>query len=123
MKKTKEMKMPLPFRSAAYLALASAIVTATPVTKAMAGDDEMKDAEALKQAIKQGEIRSLPDILAAAREKLPAGQVVGAEIEQKKGRWVYEFEVVGDDGQMYEAKVDAKTAEVGKIEEEKEEKK
>jgi uncharacterized membrane protein YkoI len=39
------------------------------------------------------------------------------------GRWVYEFEVVGDDGQMYEAKVDAKTAEVGKIEEEKEEKK
>jgi uncharacterized membrane protein YkoI len=117
------MKVPLPFRSAAYLALASAIVTATPVTKAMAGDDEMKDAEALKQAIKQGEIRSLPDILAAAREKLPAGQVVGAEIEQKKGRWVYEFEVVGDDGQMYEAKVDAKTAEVGKIEEEKEEKK
>ena len=113
--------MPLSFRSAAYLALASAIVTATPVIKAMADDDEMKDAEALKQAIKQGEIRSLPDILAAAREKLPAGQVVAAEIEQKHGRWVYEFEVVGDDGQMYEAKVDAKTAEVGKVE--KEEKK
>ena len=113
--------MPLSFRSAAYLALASAIVTATPVIKAMADDDDMKDAEALKEAIKQGEIRSLPDILAAAREKLPAGHVVGAEIEQKHGRWVYEFEVVGDDGQMYEAKVDAKTAEVGKVE--KEEKK
>ena len=109
--------MPLPFRSAAYLALASAIVTGTPAIKAMADDDEMKDAEALKQAIKQGDIRSLPDILAAAREKLPAGQVVGAEIEQKNGRWVYEFEVVGNDGHMYEAKVDAKTADVGKVEE------
>jgi uncharacterized membrane protein YkoI len=108
------MKMPLPFRSAACLALASVIVTATPV---MADNDEMKDAEALKQAIKQGEIRSLPDILAAAREKLPAGQVIGAEIEQKQGRWVYEFEVVGNDGHMYEAKVDAKTADVGKVEE------
>ena len=115
--------MPLPFRSAAYLALASAIVTATPVTKAMADDDNMKDTEALRQAIKQGEIRSLPDILAAAREKLPAGQVVGAEIEQKHGRWVYEFEVIGDDGQLYEAKVDAKTAEVGKVEEEEKEEK
>ena len=111
--------MPLSFRSAASLALASAIVTGTPAIKAMADDDEMKDAEALKQAIKQGEIRSLPDILAAAREKLPAGQVIGAEIEQKKGRWVYEFQVVGDDGHMYEAKVDAKTADVGKIEEKK----
>ena len=109
--------MPLPFRSAAYLVLASVIVTGTPAIKALADDDEMKDAEALKQAVKQGEIHSLPDILAAAREKLPAGQVVGAEIEQKKGRWVYEFEVVGNDGHMYEAKVDAKTAEIGKVEE------
>ena len=51
--------MPLSFRSAAYLALASAIVTATPVIRAMADDDDMKDAEALKQAIKQGEILPL----------------------------------------------------------------
>ncbi len=109
--------MPLPFRPIAFLMVASAMLTVMPVVKAIADDDEAKDADLLQQAVKQGEVRSLADILAEAHDKLPAGAVVGAEIEQKKGRWVYEFEVVGFEGRMYEVKVDAKTAEVGKIEE------
>ena len=48
--------------------------------------------------------------------------MVAAEIEQNSQLGL-RFEVVGDDGQMYEAKVDAKTAEVGKIEEEEKEEK
>ena len=50
------------------------------------------DQDAARQAVERGEIRPLADILAAIRGKLP-GEVVGVEIEQKNGRWLYEFRV------------------------------
>jgi uncharacterized membrane protein YkoI len=114
---TGRWKMPISFRSIAILLLASITLTGMPGLKAVADDDEVKNYDALQQAVKQGEIRSLSDILTATRDKLPAGEVIGAEIERKHGLWVYELKIVGNEGRVYEVKVDARTGDVGKIEE------
>lgn len=105
----------MPLRSIAFLVLASMTFTGMQALRAVADEDELKNYGALQQAVKQGEVRSLPDILAAIGGKLP-GNVIGAELERKRDRWVYEFKVVGDEGRVYEVKVDARTADVGKIE-------
>ena len=55
-------------------------------------DDRKHDQDMVRQAVERGEIKALADILSAIRGKLP-GEVVGVEIERKKGRWFYEFRV------------------------------
>jgi uncharacterized membrane protein YkoI len=70
----------------------------------------------MRQAVERGEIRSLADILARLRGKLP-GEVAGVEIERKNGRWLYEFRVVDDKGRLFEVRVDAKTAAIERTKE------
>lgn len=89
---------------AAILAVAAALAVATPPARA----DE-RERDDMRHAVQRGEIRSLSDILAAIRNKLP-GEVAGVEIERKHGRWLYEFRVVDGKGRLFEVYVDAKTA-------------
>ena len=70
-----------------------------------------RDHDAVRRAVKAGEIRSLTDILNAIRDKLP-GEIVGVEIERKNGRWVYEFRVVDGKGRLFEVHVDARSGEI-----------
>lgn len=72
--------------------------------------------DAVRAAVESGEIKPLATILEAVREKLP-GDVTAIEIEQKKGRWMYELRVVGRDGRLLEIYVDAKTAEIERVKE------
>ncbi|MEO8627780.1 MAG: PepSY domain-containing protein [Betaproteobacteria bacterium] len=62
-----------------------------------------------------GEILPLEKILQRARAAKP-GQVIEAELESKKGRYVYEVEILDAAGQVWEVKLDAKTGELIKIE-------
>jgi len=65
-------------------------------------------------AVKGGEIRSLPDVLAVAREKMP-GEVVKIELEREKGVWVYEIKILTRSGQRREIEINAQTLDVIKI--------
>jgi uncharacterized membrane protein YkoI len=43
--------------------------------------------------------------------------VVGVEIEQKKGRWFYEFRVADAKGRLFEVYVDARSGMIDRIKE------
>lgn len=75
-----------------------------------------RDHDAVRGAVERGEIRSLTDILTAVRGKLP-GEIVGVEIEQKNGRWLYEFRAVDAKGRLFEIYVDARSGEIERIKE------
>ena len=57
---------------------------------------------------KSGDILSLDEILQRVNAEQP-GKVVESELERKSGRYVYEIDVIGDDGVKREFKYDAKT--------------
>jgi uncharacterized membrane protein YkoI len=91
-----------------------AVLAAIALVIAAHAPAEARDHDAVRHAVERGEIRSLSDILAAVRGKLP-GEVVGVEIEQKNGRWLYEFRIVDGQGRLLEAIVDARTGEIERI--------
>jgi uncharacterized membrane protein YkoI len=86
------------------------------VPAALASDHVERAPEEVRRAVQAGEIRSLADILAAVRSKLP-GEIVGVEIERKHGRWIYEFRIVDSKGRLYEVYVDARSGNIEKIKE------
>lgn len=92
--------------------LAAALLAAVPA--AVAGDEIAP--EEVRRAVEAGEIKSLADILAAVRGKLP-GEVAGVEIERERGRWLYEFRVVDGQGRLYEVYVDARSGKIEKVKE------
>jgi uncharacterized membrane protein YkoI len=96
--------------AAAVLAIAAVLAAVAP---AALRADERDD---MRHAVERGEIRSLADILAALRGKLP-GEVAGVEIERKNGRWLYEFRVVDEKGRLFEVYVDARTATIERTKE------
>ena len=59
-------------------------------------------------AQKSAGILSLDEILQRVKAQYP-GRVVETELEHKRGRYVYEIDVIGDDGVKSELKYDAKT--------------
>jgi len=83
-------------------------ITSAVVLSIVAAPAESHDQDAARQAVESGEILPLADILAAVRGKLP-GEVVGVEIENEKGHWIYEFRVLNGKGHLYEVYVDART--------------
>jgi uncharacterized membrane protein YkoI len=83
---------------------------------AAASDHDRGAPDAVRRAVEAGEIKSLADILASLRDKLP-GQVAGVEIERERGRWIYEFRLVDDKGRLYEAYVDARSGEIERVKE------
>lgn len=93
------------------LVLAAGIASPSAATRA----DEL-DQDKARQAVQRGEMRPLADILSEVRPRLP-GEVVGVEIERRKGRWMYEFRVIGAEGRVYEVYVDAKSAAVERVKE------
>lgn len=73
------------------------------------------DAKRLKEA---GDIQPLEQILAKARAERP-GRVLETELERKGERYVYEIEIVDNDGVVWELKFDAKSGELLKTKSDK----
>jgi uncharacterized membrane protein YkoI len=76
---------------------------------AFAKDDDSR--REIHQGIKQGDIKSLSDILVISKDKV-VGEVIEAEIDRKGGKWLYELEVIDPEGLKSKVKVDAKTGDV-----------
>ena len=76
------------------------------------GDIDHVAARKLREA---GEILPLEKIAERARTTKP-GQILGTELDYKKGRYVYEVEILDEHGQVWEIKLDAKTGTLIKME-------
>jgi len=79
-------------------------------------DDKLdhKEARDLRQ---QGKILSLQEILKQVEKDHP-GQVIETELERESGRYIYELEIVNEQGKVIEIEIDAGTGETLKVEEE-----
>jgi hypothetical protein len=64
------------------------------------------------RAIQQhGEILSLERILRGARAR-HSGRLLESELEETDGRYIYEVELVDEQGRVWEMKLDARTGEI-----------
>lgn len=69
------------------------------------------DHEAVRELMQQGDILPLEQILEQARQ-LRAGRVLETELERERGGYIYEVEVLDDNGEVWEMKFDAATGEL-----------
>ena len=99
-------------RRALLLALALAFAGGG---RALSGEEdeheERYDHDLARQALEQGEVRPLSEILAGVRQQIE-GELVGVEFDRINGRYVYELKVISPAGRLREVRVDAMTAEI-----------
>lgn len=69
------------------------------------------DHDRAKQLKEAGEILPLERIVEMAKKDRP-GQLLEAELDEKKGRFIYELELLDEEGIVWELKYDAKSGEL-----------
>ena len=93
--------------------LAAALCCAAGVVLIPAQADE--GPAVAKRLSEAGVILPLEKIVAAAR-KIKPGEVLESELEKKGKAYVYEIEILDARGQVWEVKLDARTAKLIKLE-------
>jgi uncharacterized membrane protein YkoI len=93
------------------LGLCLALVEPLGQALAQAVPEDDVDQETARKALENKEILPLSTVLTEVEGKI-TGDVVEIELERKNGLWVYEIEVIGEDGRVRDFDVDAKTGEV-----------
>ena len=101
--------MGCPVRPAAVLWLAAGLLVSGPVS---AG----RDPEEIRRLRGAGQILSLETIIANHSRQHPGGQLLEAELESQRGRYVYELKMLGDDGVVREFEYDARSGELWRVE-------
>ena len=76
-------------------------------------DDDYREAKRLRES---GEIMPLEEILKKVRTTYP-GRILEVELENEKGRVIYELEILGADSIVREIYIDAKSGELLSVEE------
>jgi len=71
-------------------------------------DDDALEQEQARQALEQGLIRPLEEIIAEARKRVQ-GDLIEVELEREGGRYIYELEFIQPSGQVIELQLDAKS--------------
>lgn len=94
------------------LLLASFLVLLLLAPQPANADDDWRK---LHKEVQAGRIKPLSDILDNLAKDW-VGQVVDVDYEQKRGRQIYEIELLGSEGQVVEFEVDAATGELIGIE-------
>ena len=70
-----------------------------------------EDHETARRAVEQGELLPLSQILAVAQKRYP-GRVLEVDLDREKGRYLYEIEVLLQDGRVIELTYDGRTGEL-----------
>lgn len=78
-------------------------------------DDDRRDHEAAAAARAAGEILPLTDIMTHVKST-HAGEIVGIELDRKRGRWIYEVKLITPSNRFVEIYVDARTRQILKVE-------
>ena len=76
-------------------------------------DDDYREAQRLRD---EGEIMSLEEIMKNVRKTYP-GRILELELEDEKGRIIYELEILGNDSIVREICIDAKSGDLLSVEE------
>jgi uncharacterized membrane protein YkoI len=104
---------------ALFLARRRFLMAAGPLVcgaAAARADDEDDDHDRAMEALQQGRVRPLAEILAEVEQDL-GGRVVGVEFDDEEGVYVYEFRMVTDAGRLRVIYVDATSGRILKFEE------
>ena len=83
---------------------------------ALPGQVRALDQDRARAAMERGDIRPLDQILAAVRAVAP-GDVIALDLKEKKGRWLYKVKVLTPAGKRREIRIDAKSLEIIKDDE------
>ncbi len=75
-----------------------------------------RDHDEIRRLRSAGKILSLETIIAQHRHQHQDGQLLEAELELEKGRYLYELKFLGDDGVVREFEYDARTGELWHVE-------
>ena len=94
---------------------AAFVLALLTAASAQAGDHKKPDHEVARAALARHEVLPLSRILTLAGQRVP-GDVLKVELEDEKGRLIYEVKILGQDGRVREIELDAKTGGVVKIE-------
>jgi len=89
-----------------------ALLISNPTQIAQADDDYLE----AKRLRERGEIKSLEEILKNVRRAYP-GRILEVELEDEKGRIIYELEILGHDRIVREIHIDARSGELLSVEE------
>jgi uncharacterized membrane protein YkoI len=73
------------------------------------------DHDQARAALEAGQIRPISEILSKASAEVP-GDVVEIELEQERGRWIYELKIIAPDGRLLEVEMDASDASLIEVE-------
>ncbi|WP_245752960.1 PepSY domain-containing protein [Methylophaga sulfidovorans] len=76
-----------------------------------------ESASVARQLLKEGKIMPLQEILTKAKAIKP-GQVIETDLEKDDGRYIYELEILDEQGQVWELELDAQTGEFVELENE-----
>lgn len=95
-------------RSAICLSIAAIMLL--PMHASSDEDDAQEQYQA-REALRQGKIRPLEEIISAVREKF-SGDIIEIEFEVEDGRYIYELEIIQPSGQIIEIEIDALTKEI-----------
>ena len=101
-----------PMKNAALL---TAALTAALLFPGPGLADDAADWRALHREVQAGRIQPLERILdSLSRDWL--GEVIEVEVEREDGRWVYEIELLGPQGQVVEFEIDAASGDILEVE-------
>ncbi len=74
---------------------------------ALADDDQLE----ARRLVEEGSIRPLEEILQRVRAQRP-GRILEVELEKEDERYIYEIELLDEDGVVWEMVIDAESGEV-----------
>jgi uncharacterized membrane protein YkoI len=108
------MKKPIRFMAAGLLL---AMVALTPTHSVTAGNKDKAEGEhdAVREALRRGDVLPLTKVLAIAVQRVP-GDVIKVELEREKRVLIYEIKVLAKNGRVRELEIDARTGVVLKVE-------
>ncbi|MCW9059624.1 MAG: PepSY domain-containing protein [Gammaproteobacteria bacterium] len=90
--------------------LGVSLLGAAGIGSASDSKDGKEKRETVRALLEAGEIRSLEQVLQRIREE-GRGHVLEAELEREDGRYVYEVEVLDDQGKVRKYEYDARSGE------------
>lgn len=89
-----------------FLFLATVALTISLTGSAVRADGMSGDQ--VRQLVEQGEIQSLSALL-SQHQKALSGRLIDIGLERHRQRWVYEIEILGEDGVVRELLIDARS--------------
>ena len=96
---------------AGFTALAACLLAVLLLGIGSVANADEDDHERARQLREAGTVLPLSEIIASLQQRQP-GRVLEAKMDQEHGRWIYEVELLADDGAVWEFEVDAASGEL-----------